>query len=94
MMRNGLLDEFRSLVRRGYGEGAPGLQAVGYREFFAFEKGEKTLEETVAAIKQDTRNYAKRQGTWFRHQVQGREARSDGSACDDVERLIAQFLRS
>ncbi len=43
-------------------------QAIGYKEFFPYLEGKQTLPECVNSLKQATRNYAKRQLTWFRHQ--------------------------
>lgn len=42
------------------------VQAIGYKEFFPYLEGEKTLEECVETLKQKSRNYAKRQITWFK----------------------------
>ena len=42
------------------------MKGIGYKEIIAFLKGECSLEEAVSLIKQSTRNYAKRQLTWFR----------------------------
>ena len=92
MMKRGLLDEFHSLVRRGYDEKSPGMLCVGYREFFAFEKREATLDETVEKVKQDTRNYAKRQITWFRHQEKEREIAAGERACDEAAGIVGRFL--
>jgi tRNA dimethylallyltransferase len=44
------------------------LQTVGYREWFAHFEGTMDRADTLAAIKQHTRNYAKRQGTWLRRE--------------------------
>ena len=41
------------------------VQAIGYKEFFEYLEGNKTLEECTQLLKQKTRNYAKRQLTWF-----------------------------
>lgn len=46
----------------------PSLQTVGYRELFAWMEGETDLSRAIDLIKQNTRRYAKRQGTWFRGQ--------------------------
>lgn len=43
----------------------PGLQCVGYKEFFTVERGECSFDEAVETIKRNTRRYAKRQTTWF-----------------------------
>jgi tRNA dimethylallyltransferase len=45
------------------------LQTVGYKELFEFLDGRHSLEEAVAAIKTNTRQYAKRQLTWFRRDL-------------------------
>lgn len=44
------------------------LQAIGYKEFFPYFRGECSLEEAVSAVKQNSRHYAKRQLTWFRRE--------------------------
>ena len=64
MMRQGLLCEAHRLYTNGFGKTASG--AIGYKELFAYFGGFSTMEHCVAAIKQATRRYAKRQGTWFR----------------------------
>ncbi len=66
MVAMGLVDELKTLLAKGYPEEAPGFKALGYKEFFPFLKGEKPLEDCLADLKQATRNYAKRQLTWFR----------------------------
>ena len=64
MMKNGLLDEIRELVRRGYSQTA--AQAIGYKEFFDYLQGKGTLHEAIGRVQQESRRYAKRQLTWFR----------------------------
>ena len=66
MMNNGLLKEIDNLLQSGYRETDPGMISVGYREFYPFFKGEKSLEECINLAKKHSRNYAKRQLTWFR----------------------------
>ena len=63
MMAEGLLEEAKSLYPFKH---LNALQTVGYTELFAHFDGEMTLDEAVDKIKQHTRNYAKRQMTWFR----------------------------
>lgn len=63
MMAEGLLEEAKSLHPFKH---LNALQTVGYTELFAHFDGEMTLDEAVDKIKQHTRNYAKRQMTWFR----------------------------
>lgn len=63
MMRAGLLEEVRSLLPW---RSLRSLNTVGYSELFDCLEGKMSLEEAVGKIKQHTRNYAKRQLTWFR----------------------------
>ncbi|NBX51936.1 tRNA (adenosine(37)-N6)-dimethylallyltransferase MiaA [bacterium] len=64
MIAEGLVDEIRHL-REKYGDEAPGMTGIGYRQIVAFLQGKMPLRESVIRIKQDTRQYAKRQMTWF-----------------------------
>ena len=63
MMKEGLLQEVSNLLPSAH---VNALQTVGYQEIFAQLRGEITLEDAVAQIKQHTRQYAKRQMTWFK----------------------------
>ncbi|MFA5193314.1 MAG: tRNA (adenosine(37)-N6)-dimethylallyltransferase MiaA, partial [Verrucomicrobiia bacterium] len=69
MFRAGLVDEVRSLLPRGLAENTTARQALGYKEVIVHLRGETTLEETIALVKTRTRQFAKRQLTWFRHQA-------------------------
>lgn len=64
MLEKGLIDEVKKLLTMQPGKTA--LQAIGYKEITSFLKGELHLDEAGALIKQRTRNYAKRQTTWFK----------------------------
>lgn len=63
MMEQGLLEEVKGLLPY---KDLNALQTVGYKELFDFLDGKTTLERAVELIKQNTRQYAKRQLTWFR----------------------------
>lgn len=65
MIKEGLVDEVRELLSR-YDEGCQPFSAVGYREIVAHLKGKIRLDEAIRLTKQMTRNFAKRQLTWFR----------------------------
>ena len=67
MIEEGLVKEAKSLFDK-YGDSPRALQAIGYKELFPYFKGEYSLEEAIELIKQNTRNYAKRQLTYIRHQ--------------------------
>jgi len=64
MIERGLEAEVRDLTLR-YGEHPILAKAIGYAEWFDYFKGEKKFDDVVADIQQNTRNYAKRQITWF-----------------------------
>ncbi len=68
MVEKGLIDEIRGLLSKGYQEDDPGMITVGYREFYLWLNGEKTFPEAINLAKQHSRNYAKRQITWYRQQ--------------------------
>lgn len=64
MLEQGLLDETREFYRENKGKTATG--AIGYKELKPYLDGEMSLEQAVENLKQVTRNYAKRQLTWFK----------------------------
>lgn len=66
MIENGLIEEVRSLIKRGITIKNQCMQAIGYKEIYAYIQGETDLATAVAAIKLNTRHYAKRQATFFR----------------------------
>ncbi|OAI54939.1 tRNA dimethylallyltransferase [Planctomycetaceae bacterium SCGC AG-212-F19] len=67
MIAAGLVDEVRALRQTQQPISREAAQALGYKEVFAHLDGQATLEETVRRIQTRTRNFAKRQMTWFRH---------------------------
>jgi len=70
MWQAGLVDEVRKLLSMGYDSRLAPLQGIGYKEVFNYlnEESPKNKEgDTISAIQQSTRNYAKRQETWFRN---------------------------
>ena len=67
MFKAGLPDEYKRLRAMGYSPDCPGLSAIGYREFSLMEElGSLTLHDVKELIKQNSRNYAKRQITFFK----------------------------
>lgn len=66
MVRNGLIDEVRSLIDKGYDRNLNSLQAIGYKEIICALNGEISINYAIEKIKQLSRNYAKRQMTWFK----------------------------
>ena len=69
MLAAGLVDEVRGVLARGIAPDASGLDGVGYREVVALLEGRLPREQLREAILVATRQYAKRQETWFRNQL-------------------------
>jgi tRNA dimethylallyltransferase len=66
MMEKGLLDECIKLKEMGYTSDIQSMQGIGYKEILYYLEGKISLDEAIDMIKQGSRNYAKRQLTWFR----------------------------
>lgn len=65
MFEQGLWEEFIALRKKSYTKEDPGMQTLGYKELFLVEEGNCSLSEVKEIIKKNTRNYAKKQITWF-----------------------------
>lgn len=66
MLKAGLIDEVKGLITEGYDKKLTSMQAIGYKEVAEHLHGKYTYDELVNILKQNTRNFAKRQMTWFR----------------------------
>ena len=66
MIERGLVAEVEGLLARGYDESLKPLQSLGYKHILAHIRGRLSLEEALGRMQRDTRNYAKRQLTWFK----------------------------
>ena len=69
MLSSGALEEARSLMALGLSPDLPAMRAVGMPELTGHLQGKWSLDEAVVKAQQATRNYAKRQVTWFKHQL-------------------------
>jgi tRNA dimethylallyltransferase len=90
MVREGLCDEVRMLLERGYGRELKSMQTLGYRHAAMILAGETDLDEAVRLLKRDTRRYAKRQLTWFRSEPGARWF--DPGDLDGMGSAVAHFL--
>lgn len=91
MFENGLVDEVKSLIKLGVSFDCQSMQAIGYKEFKGFFDGILSENDLKELIKKDTRNYAKRQLTWFR---QYKDIKWLDAANDDAYEYIKdKFLR-
>jgi len=82
MFARGLVDETRRLLDHGLEQNQTAMQAIGYRQVVEHLRGERSLAETIELVKSKTRQFAKRQGTWFRKHANARwiEWRPESSA--------------
>lgn len=96
MMKAGALAEAKALSDLGLDEALPAMKAVGVRELIAHSKGETTLDEAIALAQTATRQYAKRQMTWFRNQFADWptvELKESERNADKEANLITRMLR-
>ena len=78
MFENGLLDEVKKIIDMGIDNNYTSMQAIGYKEIYDYLVNESmSLEETIELIKKRTRNFAKRQLTWFRREEHRRINEND-----------------
>jgi tRNA dimethylallyltransferase len=87
----GWVEEVRQAMARGLAAEAPGLDAVGYREIVRFVQGDLESGRLVDAIVISTRRYAKRQETWFRHQLGGAPVLTLDAA-EPADRLASRLV--
>lgn len=90
MVQAGLVREVEALMLRGLGAGATAMQGIGYKEIARALRGECTLDEAISRIQQATRNYAKRQLTWFRRDERVKWIEAAGRSAQDISREIIQ----
>jgi tRNA dimethylallyltransferase len=83
MVRRGLIEEVAAVLAEGHGPGAPGLDGIGIREAVEYLHGQRPRETVAEAIAIGTRQYAKRQETWFRHQLSGDIVTLDATRSSD-----------
>ncbi len=93
MMQEGLLEEVKGLLDKGYTPDLVSMQGIGYKEFIPYFNGECTLEEAVTQLKTNTRRFAKRQLTWFRRQIEGLWVDMDQSDGEKVMENVLDYLK-
>ena len=83
MVRRGVIEETAAVLSSGLAPGAPGLDGVGIREAVEYLHGLRPRDSVAEAIATSTRQYAKRQETWFRHQLHGDRLTLDATRSPD-----------
>ncbi len=94
MISSGLESEVRSLCERGLRTAPTASQAIGYKEFFPVFDGLCGIPEAVEQIKRHTRNYAKRQLTYFGHMKQAVPVTAGAGAVDSARRIYCQWSKT
>jgi tRNA dimethylallyltransferase len=79
MVRRGLIEEVAAVLAEGHAPHSPGLDGIGIREAVEYLHGHRPRDTVAEAITVGTRQYAKRQETWFRHQLSGRVVTLDAT---------------
>jgi tRNA dimethylallyltransferase len=95
MMEQGALEEVKAIVAMNLDPALPAMKALGVPELAAYLAGNCSLEEAIRRAQQTTRNYAKRQLTWFRHQLRADFSLStqfSESLFEEIFANIRQFL--
>ncbi|HML15979.1 MAG TPA: tRNA (adenosine(37)-N6)-dimethylallyltransferase MiaA [Bryobacteraceae bacterium] len=88
MFRSGLIEEIRRLLDRGLTGREKPFESLGYRQGLEYVRGSMTLQQAIATTQLETRQYAKRQWTWFRRDAQVRWLRGFGNAPSVVEKCL------
>lgn len=92
MMNQGLLQEIEMLMKMNLSPELQSMKAIGYKEWFAYYQGNQNLEETIELIKKNSRNYAKRQYTWFNNQVPVKWFDVNLNDFDDTVNNVIKYL--
>ena len=95
MFRRGLVEETRGLLQRGLAENQTAMQAIGYRQVVEHLRGGRSLAETIGLVKIRTRQFARRQLTWFRRQLdpEWMELKPDGPPEDAARKIRESAIR-
>lgn len=98
MMKNNLIDEVIKLKKMGYNSDMQSMKGIGYKEILYYLNDEISLNEAIEMIKQGSRNYAKRQLTWFRKDPRVNWINKDDFCSDDeivdyIESQLNNFIK-
>lgn len=97
MIKEGLVDEIKNIIKAGYNISSTALQGLGYKEIIGYLNGEYSLEEAINLLKKNTRNYAKRQITWFKREKDlhwfNLTGKSESKVYQEIMALISRWDR-
>jgi len=90
MVKRGLVKEIQILLKKKYSWSLPSMSGIGYREFRGYFEGTDSLDNAVERLKKDSRQYAKRQMTWFRRDHRIKWITDHSEATDLVEEFLGK----
>ena len=90
MVKHGLVDEIKDLLRQKYSWALPSMSGIGYRQFAEYFSGKKTLVSAIEELKRDTRRFARRQHTWFKRDKRIVWCQS----FEEAEKNVKEFLEN
>lgn len=93
MVKQGLLEEARKIYDQSLRTKAI-MTPIGYKELFVYFDGKENLENALNTIKQHSRNYAKRQYTWFRNQMDVKWITVDLDCFENTVNTVSQYVES
>jgi tRNA dimethylallyltransferase len=95
MIDQGLLEETKSLIAKGYSPELKSMKSIGYRHMVDVIKGVLSLEKAVRQLQRDTRRYAKRQLTWFRSdpEMHWKRPKDLKGIVNDIEAFLLAEIR-
>lgn len=94
MIENGLLEECIALKSMGYNSSMQSMQGIGYKEILYYLEGKCSLKDSIDMIKQGSRNYAKRQLTWFKRDKKVKFLDKDILTQDEIESIIIKDMKN
>lgn len=91
MIDNGLVEEVKNLLDSGIPLDSQAIQGIGYKEIASYLNGEYSLEDAIETVKQKSRNYAKRQLTWFKRYYPEAKYLDYKTPLDNVETIVKDY---
>ena len=88
MVKSGLLEEVKMLREKGLDKSYVSMQGIGYKEILSYLDNQMTFDEAISLIKKRSRNYAKRQLTWFRHSPYTIELSKDELSENEIMNIL------
>ena len=93
MIKEGLVEEVKSILHNGVTQVSQSMKAIGYKEVIEYLNGEINYDEMISSIKQNSRRYAKRQLTWFRRNEYSNWISLEDYSFDEIKNIILESIK-